>query len=261
MLRRWLEHPRSRGLALDDPRTTAVRREIVRAKPFLNTLYREWYRRLAADLPATALPALELGAGAGFMAEIIPNLITSDVFQVDGVDRVLDACAPWPFATAGLRGVVMTNVFHHLPDIPAFLAEAARCVAPGGVISMIEPWITPWSRVVYTRLHHEPLDVTVTAWRAPAGGPLSGANGALPWIVVARDRQRLEQEFPAWHIARVQPLMPCAYLLSGGVSLRALAPGWLYGPVRAVEWLLSPLNRLLAMFAHITLVRRAEAKP
>lgn len=41
MLRRWLEHPRSRGLALDDPRTTAVRREIVRAKPFLNTLYRE----------------------------------------------------------------------------------------------------------------------------------------------------------------------------------------------------------------------------
>src|SRR5262249_31802772 len=35
--------------------------------------------------------------------------------------------------------------------------QATRCVRSGGVVAMIEPWVTPWSRFVYTRLHHEPF--------------------------------------------------------------------------------------------------------
>src|SRR5262249_39668042 len=127
----------------------------------------------------------------------------------------------------------------------------ARCVRPGGVVSMIEPWVTPWSRLIYTRLHHEPFRPDATEWEFPATGPLSGANGAMPWIIFERDRAEFEREFPQWRMAAIRPHTPLCYLLSGGVSMRSLMPGWAHAPVRAVEAMLRPL----AMFAHVTLRR------
>ena len=37
---------------------------------------------------------------------------------------------------------------------------------------------------------------------------------------------KFEQEFPEWRIELIKPIMPFRYLLSGGVSLRSLAPAW-----------------------------------
>jgi len=37
-----------------------------------------------------------------------------------------------PLKMAALRGIVMFDVFHHLPDVKSFLTEAADCVKPGG---------------------------------------------------------------------------------------------------------------------------------
>jgi len=230
-----LAHPLTRGLDIDDPCTTLLRRQIVRTKPFLRNIYDEWYRQIAQAIPAGAEPVLELGAGAGFMQDVVPNLITSELLPVEGVDLTMDACAPWPFADQALRGVAMTNVLHHLPQVRRFLQEATRCIKPGGVMAMIEPWNTAWARVVYRHLHHEPFDAGAADWQFPARGPLSGANGALPWIVWHRDAARFRQEFPAWHIEQIKPCMPLAYLCSGGVSLRALLPGWTYRLVRAIE--------------------------
>jgi SAM-dependent methyltransferase len=264
-LRRWLEHPLTRGLPLDDPRTTEQRRRIVREKPFLRRIYEDWYRMLARDVPsvrgagAVEGAALELGSGAGFLSEtgLIPGLVTSDVFPIAGVDRVIDARA-LPFIDGALRAILLTDVLHHISEPRRFLTEAARCVRPGGVITMIEPWVTPWSRLVYTRLHHEPFRPDAQAWEFPEAGPLSGANGALPWIMFRRDRALLERAFPAWRIARVRPFMPLRYLLSGGVSMRSLMPGWSHGFWRAAEGLMSPLARATAMFVHATL-RRTDA--
>jgi SAM-dependent methyltransferase len=149
----------------------------------------------------------------------------------------------------------MTNVFHHLARPRRFLAEAARCVRPGGALALIEPWVTPWSQLIYTRLHHEPFAPGATSWEFPPSGPLSGANGALPWIVFERDRARLLAEFPAWRLREVTPIMPLRYLLSGGVSLRSLMPGWSFGLWRGAEGLLEPYMGDLAMFARIVLIR------
>ena len=76
-----LRHPRTAGLVLDDPETTARRRTIVREKRFLNAVYREWYETIAAAVPEGPEPILELGAGGGFLAECVHGLITSDVLQ------------------------------------------------------------------------------------------------------------------------------------------------------------------------------------
>jgi hypothetical protein len=150
----------------------------------------------------------------------------------------------------------MTNVLHHLPNPRIFFAEASRCVRPGGVVSMIEPWSTSWSRLVYRRLHHEPFEPDTPSWNTVSSGPLSGANGAIPWIVFERDRTVFEHEFPEWQIERVNPMMPVAYLLSGGVSLRSFVPGWSFAPIRGVERALGGWKRRPAMFAHIVLRRR-----
>ena len=256
MLRALLAHPLTRGLDVDDPRTTALRRHIIRDKPFLQKLYEDWYRTIAAALPPVPGGVLELGSGAGFLAEFIPNLITSEVFLCPGIAVVLDA-RKLPFADASLRAIVMTDVLHHIPDAEAFFKEADRVLAPEGRIVLIEPWNTTWSRFVYTRLHSEPFRPDVSAWLFPASGPLSGANGAMPWIILARDHARFAARFPRLALRRIELMMPFRYLASGGVSMRSLSPGWTYCLWSALERLLAPFNRVLAMFALIVIERRA----
>jgi SAM-dependent methyltransferase len=258
MLKRLLAHPRTRGLDIDDPRTTELRRAIIQEKSFLRQVYQEWYAAIVADLPACDGPVLELGSGAGFLRDYIRGLITSEVFPLPGVSVVLDAHT-LPFADASLRAIVMTNVLHHLARPRRFCAEAARCLKPGGRVIMIEPWVTRWSKLVYKSFHHEPFDTDVVRWEFPTTGPLSGANGAMPWILFARDRILLEREFPMWQVQAIRPTMPFRYLLSGGVSLRALMPGWTFAFWRQLEHWFQPWMNTWGMFAEIVLVRLPTA--
>ncbi|MFM8392713.1 MAG: class I SAM-dependent methyltransferase, partial [Acidobacteriota bacterium] len=235
----------------DDPQTTARRLEVIRSKPFLSSLYAEWYGMIAANF-TPGQKVLEIGAGAGFLKELMPGLITSELFEVPGVDLVIDAQA-MNLETATLDGIVMTDVFHHLPDSPRFFAEATRVIKPGGLIVMIEPWNTGWGRLIYQNLHHEPFQPEVMEWKFPPGGPLSTANGALPWIVMERDREEFTQRFPSLKIERITPLMPVSYLISGGVSMRSLVPGWSYPIVRHLEKLF--VESQTGMFALIIINR------
>jgi hypothetical protein len=150
-------------------------------------------------------------------------------------------------------------VLHHLPQPRAFLSEAARCVQPGGVLVMIEPWVTRWSRLIYGRLHHEPFEPAVQEWEFPPSGPLSGTNGALPWIIFERDRVQFEREFAEWQIQEIRLGMPFRYLVSGGISMKALMPGWTFSVWRRMENALRLWMKDLAMFALIVLKRKDES--
>ena len=257
MLQRLLAHPLTRGLDIDAPETTLLRRRIIRQKSFLKKLYQEWYTCLAGALsPMISNPVLELGSGGGFLREIIPDVLASEVYYLPGLDLILDGLR-LPFPPASLGGVVMTNVLHHIPQPQVFFEEIQRCLVVGGSLAMIEPWFSPWSRWVYQRLHHEPFDPEMPCgeaphcWKFPSSGPLSGANGALPWIIFQRDRARFASLFPGLHINRISPCMPFSYLLSGGVSMRSLAPGWSFPLVRSFERMLQPWIDQSAMFACI----------
>jgi SAM-dependent methyltransferase len=252
MMRRLLAHPLARDLDLDDPQTTATRRRIVQSKGFLRQIYFEWYEAVLAALPPTDGPIVELGSGAGFLKDLFPDLITSDILHLKDLSVVLDA-KEMPFQTGSLRAIVMIDVLHHLSRPRRFLREATRCVKPLGRLVMIEPWVTKWSRLVYSRLHHEPFDPESREWEFPMGGPLSGANGALPWILFQRDRLQFAAEFPQWGIKSIELQMPISYLLSGGVSLREFAPAKAFARVRWLEARLEPWMDKLAMFAQITL--------
>jgi SAM-dependent methyltransferase len=187
------------------------------------------------------------------LSERVAGVITSEVFACPGIRVVSDGCR-LPFAAGSLRAIVMTDVLHHVPDPERFLREAARTLVVGGRIVMIEPWLTSWSRRVYAR-HPEPMRPDSAEWGFPSSGPLSGANIAIPWMIFERDRAAFVARFPELAIRDVALMMPFAYLVSGGVSLRSLAPGFSYRLLRALERLLAPWNGRLAMFALIELER------
>jgi len=255
-----LTHPLTRHVDLDSPETTVLRSRIIQEKPFLKQFYHECCLSIAESLPAKIDgPVLELGSGAGFLKQYIPNLLTSEILKMPEMDIILDGTC-LPFSTNCLKGIVMINVFHHIANIANFLSDATKCIKPGGVIIMIEPWSTPWSRFVYCHLHHEPFEPEVEGWKFPAGGPLSQANSALPWIVFERDQMKFEKKFFDLQVKEIMLNYPFCYFLSGGVSLRSLIPGCMYKVIRKIEKLAQPWMNSLAMFAKIVIERKMAAR-
>ena len=248
-----LAHPLTKGMSLDDPGTTELRARIIREKGFLRQIYEEWYRLLIGHLPEGGGAVLEIGSGGGFLKECRKDAFASEVFFTPHVDVVLNAMT-MPFKAASLRAILMVDVLHHIPEPALFFSEAARCMTRGGRCLLIEPWNTPWARWVYQHLHHEPFNPD-GGWSIPATGPLSGANGALPWILVERDYDLFCRRFPEWRISQVTAMMPSVYILSGGVSLRLGMPACSYQWIRRLEKSIPGGERKCGMFAFIALER------
>jgi SAM-dependent methyltransferase len=106
-----------------------------------------WFSRYLAG--ATAL--LDLGCGWGhFVNQVdVPKRYAIDLNpdarqHLDpGVELIgTDAAQPWPLPDGALDLVFTSNFLEHLPDrdaISAALAEAARCLRPGGRLVCLGP--------------------------------------------------------------------------------------------------------------------------
>jgi SAM-dependent methyltransferase len=252
----WLKQPETKYIKdIDDSATTLLHAEIIQKKPFLKKLYIDFYKQFERAIPDFEKKVLvELGSGGGFIKEVIPNVITSDILELPNVDKVFSVL-DMPFEKENVDAFFMIDVLHHVTEPRAFFTEALRCLKIGGKIIMIEPANTLWSRFIYKNFHHELFD-TQAQWEMKEHGPLSHGNGALPWIIFSRDRQIFEEEFPKLRIVSMRNHTPIRYLLSGGLTLRQLVPSFTYSAVKAVEYLLSPLDNLLGMFQTIELQKR-----
>jgi SAM-dependent methyltransferase len=236
---------------IDSPERTAAHAAAIRTKPFLKKIYREnyeFFKRLVDGIPEGII--LELGSGGGFLKDVIPAAITSDVIKINNVDLFLSA-EKLPFPDQSVGAILMIDVFHHLQNPSLFLDEARRCLSVGGKIVLIEPANTLWGRFIYQNFHHEPFIPEQADWQLPAGGPMSMANGALPWIVFCRDRALFEKRYPNLAIANVEPICPLRYLASGGVSRGQLAPSFTYPLFQFAEFMMSPVMTLVGMFMRI----------
>ena len=244
---------------LDNPATSLQRSSLIGSKRLLRAFYLECYEFFrGASLQAPPGLKLELGSGAGIIKEVMPDVTTSEYLLLPTVDTVCSA-VDLPFQSRSLSAVFMLDVLHHLSDLDTFFDEMNRCLLPGGVIAMVEPANTAWSCFVYRHFHHEPFEPAATDWKLPPGGPLSMANGALPWIVFFRDRARYNRKYPDLEVVRVECFGPLLYLLSGGFSHRQLFPDWLYSAVRLGEKLLAPMNDMFGMFMKIEIRRRCNS--
>ena len=244
--------PEVKGITdLDHASTTILHAKIIKSKPFLKNLYIDFYKMFKKSIEdeVDGKTYVELGSGGGFIKEINPMVITSDIIKLPDVDMVLNTEA-MPFCSNSIDAFFMIDTLHHINKPRCFFDEANRCLKKMGKIIMIEPANSLWGRFVYQNFHHEGFDPSA-GWDLEETGPMSGTNGAIPWIVLSRDRKIFEKEYPSLKINEFQYMIPFRYLLSGGVSFRQLLPSFTYRIVKFLEIIISPLNRILGMFTRI----------
>lgn len=241
--------------SIDSSERTIFHHELIRKKKFLHRLYEEWYDCFQMEVEnLTEGKLVELGSGGGFLKERIEKVVCSDILPLPTNDLTFSALE-MPFSDEELSALLMIDTFHHIPDSEKFLREANRVLKKGGKIVMIEPANSIWGRFIYQNFHHEPFDPE-GGWSIPESGPMSGANGALPWIVFKRDQQKFLQKFPQFEIEVVKYHTPLRYLLSGGVSFRQLMPDFSYGFWKLTDRLLSGLSRQMSMFVTIVILKK-----
>jgi SAM-dependent methyltransferase len=243
-------------LPLDAPERTVLHGEIIRSKVFTRKLYNQWYAEFVRCLnQCPEGKYVELGSGGGFFKEIFPDVITSDILELESNDMTFSAL-DMPFEDASLGAILMIDTFHHIPDSEQFLKECVRCLKPGGRLFMIEPANSAFGRFIYQNYHHEPFIPEAKEWSIPSSGPMSGANGALPWIVFQRDLERLKKQFPELELKEFKYRNPLLYLLSGGVSFKQLLPSFTYPLVAWFDGWMPKVFPAFSMFTSIDLVRK-----
>ena len=255
----WLKEPSLEGQAPGSPEFFARQKALILGRPLLKRCYDQWYHCLLEDV-RSAPPSgiiLELGSGGSYLKDLEPAILTSDV--VAGVaEQVIDG-RKLPFPDASVRALLLTHVFHHIPDVELFFREAQRVLVPGGVISMIEVAHTPFARFFFKRFHHEPYDDKHLDWAFAQSDSMMDSNQALSWLVFERDRPRFERSFPDLHLEATRWMPWLTYLVSGGVTARYLIPRFMNPLLIGSEFLLRPFAAVFALHWHIR-VRKTAGK-
>jgi SAM-dependent methyltransferase len=234
------------------------------ANPALRVCYGHWYRRLAEALPPRDLGEwIEIGSGPGFAREFIPDLVLTDIVQAPWHARRVSA-EVLPFGDGEVGALVLFDVLHHV-DAPArFFAEATRVLRPGGRILLLEPYISPLSRLVYGPFHPELVDMSVDPL-APVGGETREtrdpflSNQATPTLIFCRGRgHRFAGMFPKLAVTRIERFVGLSYVATGGFSRRPLLPLPLWRAIFALENLLPKfVFRLFGFRVLVVIERRA----
>lgn len=227
-------------------------RRIIRTKSFLNKIYVDFYNYFKSiHTPKGSL--IEIGSGAGFIKDILPKVVTSDVIKGPGIDQVFFA-HKMPFANSSIAAFFMIDVLHHIKDSEIAFKEMLRCLKPGGKIVMIEPYNSFWGGLIFKYIHPEKKGFNPKAgWKIKGSGRMSDSNPALPWIIFVRDRETFEKKFPNLKIVKISPDTPFRYLISGGLTRWQFLPTPLYPLIMKIEKTLSSLNKFIGMFVTIEL--------
>ena len=257
LLRKLLINPKIKGHEIDESTSTCLHEKILASNIFLSKIYEEWYAELFNNIPDGVGRILEIGTGVGFRKSNFPMMIRSDIQPVKNINLVCDGQF-LPFPHESLKSILMINVLHHIQSPVLFLKEAERCLRKKGIIAMIEPWKNHWAELIYKNLHHERFDTTTNKWTNIPGRSMKTANGAIPWIIFNRDQGVLKSEFPGLKIESIKPLMPITYLLSGGLSMKQMMPGFSYSFWRLLE---RNIQSSCGMFAFILVRKIHEIHP
>ena len=242
---------------IDSPERTIIHGKIIKSKYSLFNLYVKWYKKIKELIKYQEDGVyIELGSGSGFIKEIMPSVQTSDILKLPNVDLNLDACK-LPFPDNSIDGIILIDTFHHIPNVEAFLNESQRVLKEGGYIVMSEPYNSSWGKFVYSNFHHEPFD-TKANWTLDLNGPLSSANGALPWIVFERDSSTFSSKYPNLEIDYIEYHTPISYLISGGLSYKELFPNFIYKAILSIENKIS--NKWFSMFVYYRIKKAHKLK-
>lgn len=234
----------------DTKEALSLHKNKIKQKGILNKIYVDFYNHFKASNVLGGV-CIELGSGGGFLKEIIPNVITSDLLEASGIDKVFSA-AQIPYPADSISAFFMLNVLHHIKNSEKAIQEMERSLKIGGKIIMIEPFNSMWGRIIYKYIHKERFDPKA-GWRIEGEGRMSDSNTALPWILFIRDRKVFEQKFPHLKIVKIYPHSPFKYLISGGLSNFQFLPTITYPLIRRFDNFVSKMFPEISMFVTVEL--------
>ena len=119
----------------DSVESSEFAQKVLREKKCLRDIYVEMYQEMMGVKNRYLIvggKTVEIGSGGGFIKDIFPEVVTSDVKAIRGVDMVFSA-DKLPFADNSVSAIFAVHVIHHIPDITRFCAKqsAFLCLGAG----------------------------------------------------------------------------------------------------------------------------------
>jgi len=225
------------------------RGKIWKEKEIIRWIYLDWYKLIMDNVKDGKI--VELGSGSGNFSQYYPNIISSDIIHCPWLEMTFDA-ASTPFKEESIDSLIMVDLLHHLEDLNLFFTEVDRVLKDKGRLIMIEPYISPFSFLIYHFLHQEQVVLNAKIFSKKTNisqghkkDPFV-ANSAIPTILFWKKRKQFQRKYPRLKVIEKKLFSFLLYPLSGGFEHRSLIPMWWAGILNLIERLMSPLAKLLA---------------
>jgi len=226
-------------------------------KPTLRVIYNDLYKKI--ECAALAGDTLEIGGGIGNLNIHKGRVIKSDIQYSTGVDVIADA-QKLPFCNNTFSNIIFFDVLHHLQCPLLFFAEAERVLKPGGRVIMVEPGITPVSKLLYKIGHEEPVEMQ---WnindlcKVDTEKDPYDSNQAIPTILFKKNPQLFLEKVKDFNMIKSDWLSLFAYPLSGGFKSWSLMPyRWVHAVLIIEEKLLPILGSFMAFRLMVVLEKK-----
>lgn len=228
-------------------------------KPSLRALYQGWFEDISRRMASVPGRNLEVGAGIGQLKKAIPGLKGLDIEATPWTDLVGDA-QQLPVRDGSLANIVCFDVLHHIPRPALFFRQAARALAPGGRVLVMDPYVSPVSFLVYRFFHPEGVSMACDPYDEASdvcSDTPFDSNQAVATRMFFADGHRFERSFPGLRVTERRRLAMLAYPATGGFGGRTLLPGAAIRLLDRVERLVPFLVPLLAFRALVVVERHA----
>lgn len=233
-----------------------LHKQALNRKPILRHVFEEFHHEIKNLDQQYSINAqgisIELGAGVYPIKNSYPQVLATDIVEADHLDRVLDALN-MDVDSGSVRAIYGQNCFHHFPEPSKFFNELERVLASGGVAILIEPYYGLVASFLFKHLFSAEDFNKNGEWNIAENDK---PNQALSYIIFERDRKIFKKNFNELEIVYQRPLTNyLRYLLSGGLNFKTLVPRRAEGPIKLLEFCLTPMLKIFALH-HIIVLRR-----
>ena len=145
--------------------TNRTTRLVAAARRFLDLQAGSVWDDLAVLLPQSRGVVLDVGCGAQPYRHMLPPGAVYKAIDYAGAEQNFGYSMPdttyyqgdhWPVDDASVDVILCTETLEHVPDPAVFLAEASRCLSPGGRIILTVPFSARWHYIPHDYWRYTP---------------------------------------------------------------------------------------------------------